>query len=136
MAPEEHYGWLVVRSGCVLTADFRALEVVDEHGAVRGMVGYDSWCPNSVQVHMAVDKPMAWKYLVPAIFEFPFLECNRGIAVGVIPAHKAMALKTVRTMGFREVARIQDGFKPGEDLVIHQLRREECKYLHGWRRAA
>lgn len=128
-APKEHYLWLVDRTGLNLSLGFRAIEAVDEAGRIHGMVGYDDWTPNSVQMHVAIENPAATRSLLRHAFQYPFKEAGRGLVVGVTPGHLARALKFNKSIGFREVYRIKDGWTPGTDIVIQEMRRDECRWL-------
>ena len=70
------FGWIIERTGCALTANARAIQAVDDHGVVRGMVAYDFWTPNSVWCHMAVDAPIVCG---AACDIYPSLQAGRGV---------------------------------------------------------
>lgn len=133
-APPAHLPWLIERAGFVPTADLKALEAAEEaSGRIRGMVGYCNWTPNSVQCHIAADTPAAWRALVvkngsPA-FRYPFLESGRGLLLALIRASNTQSLALTRHFGFRETYRIQDAAEPGDDMVLFEMRREECRWL-------
>lgn len=131
VAPQEHYGWLVMRSRCVLTADFRALEAVDPSGLVVGMVGYDTWRPNSVRMHAALSTPAVGRALLVPAFAFPFLVCGVGLVTATMPASNARSAALARALGFRETHRIRDGFAVGNDMVLHEMTKDECRWLRG-----
>lgn len=128
-APPQTFGWLVERVGCVPTASARGLAVVDDNGRLRGMALFDGWTPNSVQAHVAVDTPIAWRALAEAAFSYAFRETGRGVLLGTIVADNTRSLAVARSLGFREVHRVPDGHSPGVDLVLVQMRREECRWL-------
>jgi RimJ/RimL family protein N-acetyltransferase len=130
-ATTEEIDWLRERTGALLASDPRAIKAVDAMGRIRGMVAYENWTPNSVQAHMAVDTPVAWRSLLPAVFEYPFEECGLGVLFGVIPAGNHRSCAMVRRLGFRETYRIRDGWGPGEDLIIFEMRRLEWLAQHG-----
>ena len=137
-APKTDWRWLVDRTGCALTTDFAAIEAIQllpgfpedrEAYRVRGMVGYCNTTKTAIQLHMAVDAPCVWrKLLVPAL-AYPFLQADKRICLGVIPANNPKSIRFTQHVGFREVHRIRDGWDEGEDLVFLELRREECRYL-------
>lgn len=125
----EAFAWVEARTGCVLGRNARAIQAVDAAGRIRGVVAYDGWTENAVQAHMAVDAPVVWRSLLPAVFAYPFLEAGRGLLLGVIPAGNARSCAMARRLGFREAYRVKDGWAKGEDLVVHELRRAECRWL-------
>jgi hypothetical protein len=127
-APED-FAWIVSRTQCAPTAGFRALKAVDASGRIRGMVAYDGWTENAAQAHMAVDTPVAWRALLPAAFEYPFLECGKGVLLAVIPAHNVRSWTLATRFGFALVHRVVDGWARGDDLLFLEMRRESCRYL-------
>ena len=131
--PLVHWGWLIQRTGAQITENFKAIAAIDANDIIRGVVGYDNWTPNSVQCHMAVDTPAAWKALVydndaPA-FRYPFEECGRGIIIAVVHESNAASSKLVSHFGFTETHRILDGVKPGEALILYEMRKADCRWL-------
>lgn len=127
--PPPALAWLEERVGVTLTSSARGIAAVDAAGRIRGMIAYDAWTENSVQAHMAVDSPIAWRALVRPTFSYPFLEAGRGVLLGLIRASNTASLRTAIHLGLEEVARIRDGVAVGEDLVLMQLRRENCRWL-------
>lgn len=125
----EAFAWIEERTGCVLTRGARAIEARDASGRIRGVVAYDGWTENAVQAHMAVDSPVVWRSLLPAVFEYPFLEAGKGLLLGIIPAGNTRSCGMARRLGFREAYRVRDGWDVGEDLVVHEMRRADCRWL-------
>lgn len=131
-----HWGWLLKRTGAAATSDFSAIEAVDSRGVIRGMVGYSNTTPNAIQIHIAVESPSVWRsLLVPGLW-YPFVQADKGICLGVIPADNAKSCRFARSVGFREVHRIKNGWSQGVDMVVHQLNREDCRYINGLGRRA
>lgn len=125
----EAFSWIEERTGCVLTRNARAIEARDDSGRIRGVVAYDNWTENAVQLHMAVDFPAVWRSLIRPGFSYAFEECRKGLLIGVIAADNPRSLKMTKRLGFRETYRIQDGWAAGVDLIVHELRRADCRWL-------
>ncbi|RKH08995.1 hypothetical protein D7X74_30395 [Corallococcus sp. CA047B] len=128
-APPAHFAWLEGRTGCVLTRNASAIEAVDADGTIRGMVAYDSWTESAVSAHMAVESPSVWRALLRPAFEYPFVQAGREIILGVIVASNARSMAFVERVGFREAHRVQGGWAKGVDLVVWEMRREDCRWL-------
>jgi L-amino acid N-acyltransferase YncA len=128
-APPEHYGWIVQRTGCAVTSDFRGIEATDAAGRIRGFVAYCNWTKTAVQLHIAVEAPSVWRALLRPALEYPFVECGRRVLLGLIAASNKRSARFARAVGFRDVARIRDGWDVGEDFVLFQLRREDCRFV-------
>lgn len=135
VANAEGRAWVATRVGCHLTPEARGLVAVDERGNVRGGVVYDGWTPNSVQAHVAMDTPVAWRALLPHVLVYPFLGPRgdgvdgREWIVVMIRGGNSKSLAAVRRLGFLEVARIPNGHSVGDDLVLLRLHRSECADL-------
>lgn len=123
------FNWVQERTGCVLTVRARAIEARDNTGRIRGVVAYDCWTENAVQAHMAVDAPVVVRSLVRAAFEYPFIEAGKEVMLGIIPALNVRSCNLARRLGFREAYRVVDGWAVGVDLIIHELRRADCRWL-------
>lgn len=121
--------WIQERTQCGLTPGARFVQATDALGRIRGVVAYDMWTENAVQAHMAVDAPVVWRSLLPAVFEYPFLEAGKGLLLGIIPASNERSRKMAVRLGFRETYHVQDGWAVGQDMVVHEMRRTECRWL-------
>lgn len=95
------------------------------------MVIYDGWTPNSVQVHVYSRDPASLLRpdFIREIFHYPFVQANRRLLVSVTPAHAESSLALSRALGFKETYRIRDGWAESIDMVVKEMRREECRYL-------
>ncbi len=112
------------------TENFRAISCFHD-GKCLGTVGYDDWTENAVTMHICIwDKRALWfKDFFVEAFRFPFEIGKKGLVIGLIPSYNQTALELSRYLGFREGYRIRDGWALGTDLVIQEMRREECRFL-------
>jgi hypothetical protein len=100
------------------------------HGKIYGFVGYDHWTENAVEMHIWLQgKHALTRKLLREAFTFPFVTCNKGVVIGVTPGNNASALEFNRSVGFKETYRIRDGWSLGTDMVIQEMRRDECRWL-------
>ncbi len=121
--------WICDRVGCVLTRNARAIAAIGKHDDVRAMVAYDAWTEKSAQVHMAADVPIAWRSLLKPAFEYPFLELNLDVLLGLVRADNEASMNLVQHFGFTEAHRVKGGAAEGIDLVLFEMRREDCQYV-------
>lgn len=134
-ATSDDFSWLVKRSHCGITSDFVAIKAVDSKGEIVGMVGYCHFTPNAVEVHVAAEHPAAWKLLLPWGFRYPFNQLGKGVMLAPIAGHNPRAIRFARKLGFTEVHRIKDGWDKGADIVLFELRRENCVWVNEKRAA-
>lgn len=113
--------------GYVPSLDFRGI-AREVRGELVGVIAYDHWTENSVQMHSWLFKPGAvTRDYLKECFKFPF-ENGRDIVLGVTRADNAKALRFNKHIGFREMFRLKDSYAKGVDGVIQELRHDECRW--------
>lgn len=132
------FGWIEQRTSCAVGPGFRAI-LAEDNGRTLGMVGLDGWWGEpgqggSVQMHVAIERPIAVRKLAPAAFDYVFNQAGKMVAIGVVPAHNRRALEFDLHLGFREVHRVRDGWAPGDDMVLLEMRKDECRFIQRGRR--
>lgn len=132
-APAEHYAWIAERAQLVIGDQFRALEALDGD-RILGMVGYDAWTLNACNMHVALDSPIAVRGLLPQAFELPFKSI--GVVTCNVVSTNERSLRLVRHLGFKELTRVRDGWAVGIDMLLFEMRREDCKWIGLQRKAA
>lgn len=136
-APDTHLPWLAKRAQLVVSPTLRAIEATDEaSGRILGMVGYDSWLPNACSMHVALEEPIAARRLLGPAFGIPFIEMDLGLVLAWILSTNPRSLAFTRHLGFRETYRVADGWQPGIDLVLFEMRREQCRWIPRHERVA
>lgn len=126
---DHELGWLAERAGCEIGPGFQAMKAVDERGRVHGMVGYGGWTANSFLMHIALDNPACLRSLLKWCFRYPFEQAGRGVAYATVRGTNEPSLRLCRKVGFREVCRLRDAVAVGEDMVLFEMRREECRWI-------
>lgn len=121
--------WLTSRAQSNASPDMKAIACIDHTGKIHGMAGFDGWTPNSVVVTIALDTPIAFKRLVWAIFDFAFVQARRGVVLATVKGSNERSLRLCAHVGLREVYRVRDGIAVGDDLVIMEMRREDCRWI-------
>jgi RimJ/RimL family protein N-acetyltransferase len=120
--------WLFERTGYMPTPWAKAIANVTAEGKILGVVAFDAWNGASCEMHVAGQGNWLTRGLLRACFEYVFKQAELKVVIGMVPSTNAKALRFDRHIGFSEVARIKDGVPDG-DLVVMQLRREDCRYL-------
>jgi hypothetical protein len=118
-------------TGYRIGPDFRGIKAVVD-GEIIGMVGYDLWTPNSVNMHVLACVPIAMMSpaVVRNVFEYPFVQAGRSVVIGNIPGYNDKCLAITEWLGFKEIYRIKDGWEKGVDMVVKEMRKEDCRWLH------
>lgn len=112
------------------TDQFKAIVMRDGAGEIQAMAGYDYWTPNAVQMHIWIAHPEAYlsKEFIQEGFGYPF-SSGRSLVIGVTPGDNTRALEFNRKIGFVEKHRIKDGWSLGTDMVIQEMRRDDCRWI-------
>lgn len=125
------YGFLVAH-GVKLhrSEDFQAIGRLSPN--TRGLIGvvaYNGFCGNVCSMHIAGDGNWVSREFIRAAFEYPFVQLKLAAIVAPVAATNNKALRFDKHFGFREVHRVQDGWENGVDLVLLEMKREECRWL-------
>jgi len=130
IAPPDHLPWLARRAKLSIGPNLRALEVIDDTGSIRGMVGLDVGVPNSVAFHIALDSPIALRRVMREAFALAFQGLGKQVATCIVIGSNARSRRLVEHLGFRLVFTGRDYWAPGEDMLLYEMRREECRLLN------
>lgn len=128
-APREAAAWLEARAGWRYSDGVKLIQAVDGDGAIKGMVAFDYWTPNAVQGSVVLDAPIAARRLLKPAFDYVFNQCDRRVLIAMVAANNTRSRYLMRHLGFLEAHRIKDGWKVGCDVIVYEMRREECRYL-------
>jgi RimJ/RimL family protein N-acetyltransferase len=112
------------------TGHFKGIVQLNDYYEIVAAVGYDHWTPNSVQLHIWIPRPaeMCRTFLREG-FRYPFEIGRKGLVVGLTPSNNAAALNFNRRVGFKEVYRMKDAWDKGVDVVVQEMRKENCRWL-------
>jgi len=113
-----------------LREDMTGFVGVDETGSILCAAIFDNWTSTSVQVHQVIRNPFVIRHgFFAEVSKYVYVTCDRAIMYGLVRASNKKALKLDLNIGFTEVARLKDAVMFGEDMVILELRKEDCKFL-------
>jgi len=101
----------------------------EKDGELIAVVGYNSFTPNSCQIHVATTD-VYWlnKELLFAIFDYPFNKLEVKVILAPIYKGNVKSLNLCRKLGFEQVADIPYGH-PNGDLIVVAMKRNQCKWL-------
>lgn len=107
----------------------RGIVAVDDQNTPCAVILLDGWTHNSATCHIAVQKPMALRGLLPEVADYVFNTCQKQMLIGIVEGSHGRARRLNEHMGFKEIYRIKDCYAPGVDQLILQMKKEDCKYL-------
>lgn len=121
--------WVQSQARPILCEDTQGVVAVRGDRLVAAAV-FDSWSPNSCLAHIAMEDPMVLRWgLLKWAFRLVFVYNNRNLVTGLTPADNEKALRFNKHIGFREVYRVPEGYKPGVDYVLQEMTKAECRWL-------
>lgn len=136
---------LTSRAYAKIPKDARPQLVEDTQGVValngdeiHAVAIMDSWTKNSCRIHVTVFNPFALKHgFQEEVFNFIFNTAGRKVIIGATPSDNKKALKFNAHMGFEELCRIENASEDGVDIIVTELRKENCKWIEqevadGW----
>ena len=101
----------------------------EKDGKLIAVVGYNSFLPNSCQMHIAsTDVLWPTKDFLFAVFDYPFNKLKVKVIIAPICKDNVKSLNLCRKLGFEHVADIPYGHPDG-DLIIVTMKRNQCKWL-------
>jgi hypothetical protein len=106
----------------------RGLIAIDSSGVPQGVILLDNWTENCVTGHIAIQKPMALRELLPELCDYVYHFCGKSMILAGIADDTPKALKLVKNIGFKEIYRIKDGWDVGIDLVLTQMTKDDCRH--------
>ncbi|CAB4144252.1 hypothetical protein UFOVP470_24 [uncultured Caudovirales phage] len=94
-----------------------------------GMIYKDFQDGHCCTMHVGSSHPnFCTKEFLWSIFYYPFVLRRCKVVFGTLPSYNLHALKVDLKLGFKEVARVPNGFANG-DLVVLAMYKDECRYL-------
>lgn len=117
------------KTGYLAGDDFKGV-VCEDNGRVLGVVGYDTWTPNAVSMHVWLDnmKAISGRAFLREVFDYPFRH-GRTLVVATTPADNTACLAFTKWIGFKELFRIPDGWDKGVDMVVKAMHKSDCIWL-------
>ena len=101
----------------------------EKDGKLIAVVGYNSFLPNSCQMHIAsTDVLWPTKDFLFAVFDYPFNKLKVKVIIAPICKGNFKPLNMCRKLGFEQVADIPYGH-PNGDLIVVTMKRNQCKWL-------
>ena len=133
--PEE-WQWIQEQAKVIACQDSQGI-VAYENGRIAACCVADSFTVDACSVHFAILKPLVIKHgFLHEIARHLFITCNRKRIFGLVPSDNVKALKLDTHIGFREVARVPDGYAEGIDYVVLRMDRETSPWLAQLKEAA
>jgi hypothetical protein len=112
--------------------DTQAILAYNIKEELLGAMVFDNWTDTSVHAHFLLRKPMLLRHgFFEVCFGYVFGQSGRDMMYTIIPGNNDKSRRLVKRLGATEKCILEGAFKKGEDMVLVELRKENCKYLGG-----
>jgi hypothetical protein len=138
LTAKSEWAWFHQRTFTIACEDSQGIVAYDDSTqTIAAVCVADSFTVDACNVHFAIERPIVIKHgFLHEIARHLFIACGRKRIFGLVPANNSKALKLDTHIGFREVARVPDGYAEGIDYVVLRMDRETSPWLEQIRRAA
>lgn len=123
------WAWLNARIDIPWSSDFRAIGLV-KNDCLVAVAGYNCFAGRTCHTHIAIlPGTLVSKDFLIAGFQYPFEQCNLLRLYAWMDEADAAPLNIDLKLGFEIVRRIPNGAISGADLLLIELRKENCRFL-------
>jgi len=128
---DKHWNWFKDRAPTVLTEDLGGFIVIDDDtGTPQAAYVLSDWTATSCVLSVVVNNPLALRHgIMEVAADFVFNVSDRLKIIARVSSGNKKSLKFTRSAGFVELFRIKDGFDIGEDIILFELTKENCRFL-------
>jgi RimJ/RimL family protein N-acetyltransferase len=124
------WAWITAHVNCHLVEDTGGLVAIDRHGEYAAAMIADSFTDTACATHITVVNPFVLRHrFLQAAAHMLFLNAKRHVIVCMTAANNEKAMRFNRRIGWQEIYRVRDGFQFGVDMVMFEMRREQCPWL-------
>tara|TARA_R110000803_G_scaffold47337_4_gene98777 strand:+ start:205 stop:648 length:444 start_codon:yes stop_codon:yes gene_type:complete len=131
LTDQKEWDWVAKRAFPMQVDDSQGLVAYNNiTGVISGVIIMDSWTDSGCQVHIAIDNPICIRAgLLREAATHIHIVCKRKYIFGTVPADNKKAYNFNLKIGFKEVARVPDGYSEGVDYIIVRMSKEDNPWL-------
>jgi RimJ/RimL family protein N-acetyltransferase len=130
LTTQEQWDWVEKRCNVMRDEFTSGVVAYDDTGKIAAIGVCDSFTVDGCGVHLAIENPLVIRRgFLHECFSYVFNARGRIRAFGVVPANNFKALRFNKHIGFREVARIPDGYATGVDTVIMRMDADDNRWV-------
>lgn len=132
-ASETDLYWMQNHLRFDMTRRTKGIAVVDGNNRLIGGCVFENWTYTGGEIHVIITNTMVLRHrFIEEMLGYFFETCDRRVLWCTVLSTNEKCLKFVRHIGFQEILRIKDGYDEGTDLITHELRKENCRWIeHG-----
>lgn len=104
---------------------------------IEWCIGYTSFLGKTCQIHVvSFGKKYTPRKLLWAVFDYPFNQAGVETLIGIVNSKNDLAMKYDQNLGFKEVHRFYGMHDDGGDIVIFEMKKQDCRFIKELKDAA
>lgn len=129
---------LLKEIGVQPSADMQAIFWANpKTNVIEWCIGYTSFLGKTCQIHVVnFKKKYTPRRLLWAAFDYPFNQVGVETLIGIVNSNNDLAMKYDQNLGFKEAYRFKGMHDDGGDIVVFEMKKQDCRFLKEFRDAA
>ncbi len=129
---------LLKEIGVQPSADLQALFWASpKTNEIEWCIGYTSFLGKTCQIHVVnFNKKYTPRKLLWAAFDYPFNQAGVETLIGIVNSKNELAMKYDQNLGFKEVYRFEGVHDEGGDVVVFEMKKQDCRFIKELKDAA
>ena len=97
---------------------------------IEWCIGFTAFIGKTCQIHVVnFNKKYTPRKLLWATFDYPFRQLGLESLIGIVNSNNEQAMKYDQNLGFKEVHRFAGLHDDGGDIVVFELKKDECRFI-------
>ena len=97
---------------------------------IEWCIGFTAFIGKTCQIHVVnFNKKYTPRKLLWATFDYPFRQLGLESLIGIVNSNNKQAMKYDQNLGFKEVHRFVGLHDDGGDIVVFELKKDECRFI-------
>ena len=131
MLTDEEWAWMNERAFPIRDEYSVGIVAYDKNEKICAAFVADSFTIDSCGVHLAIGNPACIRRgFLNECLHFIFVTRGRKRAFGIVPSNNLKAIRFNEHIGFREVARLPDGYATGIDYVYMRMDADNNRWVN------
>ena len=101
-----------------------------ETKVIEWCIGFTNFIGKTCQIHVVnFNKKYTPRKLLWATFDYPFRQLGLESLIGIVNSNNEQAMKYDQNLGFKEVHRFVGLHDDGGDIVVFEMKKDECRFV-------
>ena len=101
-----------------------------ETKVIEWCIGFTAFIGKTCQIHVVnFNKKYTPRKLLWATFDYPFRQLGLESLIGIVNSNNEQAMKYDQNLGFKEVHRFVGLHDDGGDIVVFEMKKDECRFV-------